>query len=82
MYILASGLLGTKTGALGKRGRKDPHPARVLPVLWSVRHGRAAIDFPLIPGWAFKPLIHSSGSGQGVALPGIPGATLLKLPGL
>ena len=28
---------------------KDPHPARVLPMLWSDRHGRAARLFPLRP---------------------------------
>ena len=46
------------------------------------RCGRAAIHFPLSPGWAFKPLTHSSGGGQGAALPGSPRATLLKPPGL
>ena len=45
----------TKETAVGtKRGRgKDPQPARVPPILWSVRHGRAANYLPLIPGWAF-----------------------------
>jgi hypothetical protein len=63
-------------------GRKVPRPTRILPILWSVGHGGAAIHFPLSPGWAFKPLTHSLGSGQGAALPGSPGATLLKPPGL
>jgi hypothetical protein len=73
-------LLGTKKRP-GEEGKgKDPHPARVLPILWFVRCGRAAIHFPLSPGWAFKPLTHSSGSGQGAALPENPRATLLKPP--
>ena len=72
-------LLGTNKGARGRWGRKDPHPARVLPIL---RPGRAAINFPLIPGWAFKPLTYSSRGGQGAAVPGNPRATLLKPPGL
>ena len=58
------------------------HPTRVFPILWSVRHGRAAIHFPLSPGWAFKPLTHSSGGGQGATLSGNPEATLLKPLGL
>lgn len=45
-------LLGTKKRP-GEEGKgKDPHPARVLPILWFVRCGRAAIHFPLSPGWA------------------------------
>jgi hypothetical protein len=76
-------ILGTKKGAQGKRGKGNPHPTRVLPILWFVRSGRAAIYLPLIPRWAFKPLTHSSGDSQGAALPGNPGAaTLLKPPGL
>jgi hypothetical protein len=67
-----------KRGAQGKRGEENPHPARVLPILWSVRHWRAANYLLLIPGWAFKPLTCSSGGGQGAALSGNPGATLLK----
>jgi hypothetical protein len=53
-------------------------------MFWSVRCGRVAIHFLLIPGWAFKPLTHSLGErgGQGAALPGSPGATLLKPLGL
>jgi hypothetical protein len=42
-------------------GRGDPHPTRVLPILWSVRCEKAAIYLPLIPGWASKPLTHSWG---------------------
>jgi hypothetical protein len=79
----AEPLLGTKKGGPAEeREGEDPHPARVPPMLCSVRHGRAAIHFPLIPGWASKPLTHSSEGGQGAALPGSPGATLLKPPGL
>ena len=73
---------GTKKGTLGKRGKGKTHTPPELCILWSVRHGRAAIYLPLIPGWAFKPLTHSSGGGQGAALPGDPRATLLKPPGL
>jgi hypothetical protein len=54
-------------GLGGGGGRENPHPTRGLPILWSVRCGRAAIYLPLIPGWAFKPLTHSGG-GQGAAL--------------
>jgi hypothetical protein len=43
----------------------EPHSARVLPILWSVRHGRGAIHFPFIPGWASKPLTHSMGGAKG-----------------
>jgi hypothetical protein len=55
-----------KKGALGKRGKgKDPHPARVPPILWSVRHGRAANYLPLIPGWAFLyPTLQGVAKGQ------------------
>jgi hypothetical protein len=56
---------GTKKGDLGRRGRGDPHPTRVLPILWSVRRGRAALYLLLIPRWAFKPLTHSSEGGKG-----------------
>jgi hypothetical protein len=66
-------LLPTKKEALGKGGRKNPHPARVLPIIWSVRRGRPALDFPLN---------RESESGKGTALPRNPGATLLKPPGL
>jgi hypothetical protein len=34
-------------------GRENPRPSRVLPILWSAERGRAAIHFPLSPGWAF-----------------------------
>ena len=61
-----------KRGGLGKRGCKDPCPARVLPILWSVRRGWAANYLPLIPGWAFQPLTHSSGGGQGQPYLGTP----------
>jgi hypothetical protein len=71
-----------KEGPRGRGWRKSPHPARVLPILWSVRCGRTAIHFPLSPGWAFKTLTHSLVGGQGAALPRIPGATLLKPLGL
>jgi hypothetical protein len=63
----------TKKMCPGKEGGgEDPHPTRDPPILWSVRHGRAAIYLQLIPGWAPKPLTHSSGDGQGATLPGIP----------
>ena len=50
-------------GGPGEEGEgEDPHPARVPPILWSVRHGRAAIypihsslgghsSIPLFRGW-------------------------------
>jgi hypothetical protein len=75
-------LLGTNKGVLGKRGKGRPTPHQSSTYLWSVRHGRAAIHFPSIPGWASKRLAHSSGAGKGAVLPGSPGATLLKPPGL
>jgi hypothetical protein len=61
---------------------EDPHPARVPPILWSVRLGRPAIHFPLIPRRSSKPLTHSSGDGKGAALPGSTRATLLMTLGL
>ena len=71
-----------KRGGPGEKGEgEDPHPARVPLILWSVRRGRAAIYLPLIHGWASKPLTHSWG-GVAKGPPGIPGATLLKPPGL
>jgi hypothetical protein len=75
-------MLRIKKGGPGEESeREDPHPARVPPILWSVRHGRADIHFPLNPGWASKPLTHSSGGGKGAALHGSTGDTLLKPPG-
>ena len=67
----------------GEEGEgENPHPTRILLILWSARHGRAAIHFLLIPGWASKLLTHSLVGGQGAALDRIPRATLLKPPGL
>ena len=34
-----------KRGTLGSKGKGKPHLARVLPILWSVRRGRAACTF-------------------------------------
>jgi hypothetical protein len=62
-------VVGTKKRPRGRGGRKDPCPARVPPMLWSGRCGRAARQFPLIPGWASKPMTHSSGGGHGAAQP-------------
>ena len=46
-----------KTRWKGEREeREDTRPARVPPMLWTGRHGRAARHFPLSPGWASKPL--------------------------
>ena len=70
-----------KRGPRRRGGRRDPHLARVPSMLWSVRCGRAAIHFPLSPGWAFLCPLFGGGGGQGAALPGSPGATLLKLWG-
>ena len=66
MYSFIRGCWELKRGALGKRGKgKGPHPARVPPILWSVSHGRAANNLPLIPGYASKPLTQYSRGGQG-----------------
>jgi hypothetical protein len=71
--------VGTKKRALGKRGRKDPCSARVPPMLWSGRRGKAATGFPLSPGWSSSdPLF---GGRQGAAQPGSAGL-LSKAPGL
>jgi hypothetical protein len=44
-------------GGWGRGGREDsPHPARVPPMLWAGRCGKAARQFPLIPERASKPL--------------------------
>jgi hypothetical protein len=44
-------------GVRGRGGREDtPCPARVPPMLWAGRCGRAVRHFPLSPGWAFKTL--------------------------
>ena len=71
-----------KEGPRGRGWRKSPHPARVLPILWSVRCGRAAIHFPLSPGWAFKTLTHSLVGGQGAALPAEPWSYFAKATGV
>jgi hypothetical protein len=67
--------MGTKKGPWGRQ-RKNPCPARIPPMLWSAGCGRAARLFPLNPGWASKPLTHSSGVGQGAAQPWSPRAIL------
>jgi hypothetical protein len=64
--------MGTKKGPRA-RGGEDPHPARVPLMLWTGRHGRANRRFPLSPGWASKPLTHSTGDGEGAAQLGDPG---------
>jgi hypothetical protein len=69
--LLAYKLVGTKKGALGKSGKGKTHNSPEFYIF----SRRAAIYLPLIPGWEFKPLTHSSRSGQGAALPGIPEAT-------
>ena len=71
--------MGTKKGPLGRGGKEKTH---TLPEFYlfsglSGVGGLLSIYLPLISGWAFKPLTHSLGGGQGAALPGIPGATLL-----
>ena len=60
--------VGTKRGHRGKRGGEDSQcPARVPPILWAGRRGRAARRFPLSPRWASKPLTPLNGGGQGAA---------------
>ena len=61
---------------------KCPHPARVS--LFSGQSGVGGLLSTLSTHpWVGIPLSHSSGGGQGAALPGDPpGATLLKPPGL
>jgi hypothetical protein len=51
-------LLWKLKGVAGERGGREasPRPARVPPMLWASRRGRAARYFPLCPGWASKPL--------------------------
>ena len=50
-------ICGNLKGARGRGEREDiPCPARVPPMLWAVRCGKAARRFPLGPGWASKPL--------------------------
>jgi hypothetical protein len=39
--------------------------ARVPPMLWAGRRGRAVRRFPLGPGWASKPLTPLDGGGGG-----------------
>ena len=58
-----------------------PTPSRVS--LFSGQSGMGGLLSTLSTHpWVGIPLSHSSGGGQGAALPGIPGATLLKPPGL
>jgi hypothetical protein len=62
----------------GKGGRRNgPHPTRVLPILWSVRHGKAA-TYPFyssLGGHSSIPLLRGWPRGT---LPGDPRATLLN----
>jgi hypothetical protein len=72
---------GVGRGGIGKR---CPHPVRVF--LFSGQSGVGGL-LPTLSThpWVGIPLSHSSGSGQGAALPGDPlppQATLLKPPGL
>ena len=65
-----------------RKGGKGPHPARVPPILWSVRHGRAAI-YPIhssLGGHSSIPLFRGWSRGSPAWEP--PPATLLKPPGL
>jgi hypothetical protein len=65
-------------------GKICPHPTRVS--LFSGQSGMGGLLSTLSTHpWVGIPLSHSSGGGQGAALPGDPpprGATLLKPPGL
>ena len=63
-------------------GKRCPHPTRVS--LFSGQSGMGGLLSTLSTHpWVGIPLSHSSGGGQGAALPGDPpGATLLKPPGL
>jgi hypothetical protein len=71
-------VLGTKKGGPWEEGGgKRPISHQSFPILWSVRHGRAANYLSTYP-WVGIPLSHSSGGGQGAALPGNSRATLLK----
>ena len=57
-------------GVRGRGGREDtPCPARVPPMLWAGRCGRAVRHFPLSPGWAFKTLTPLDGGGGQGATP-------------
>jgi hypothetical protein len=60
-----------------------PNPARVSLFSGQSGVGRLLSTLSTHP-WVGIPLSHSSGGGQGAALPGdtTPGATLLKPPGL
>jgi hypothetical protein len=67
-----------KKGALGKREKERPTPRQSF-YLFSGLSGMGELPYTFhsAPGG------HSSlGVGKGAALPGIPGATLLKPPGL
>ena len=68
-------------GVVGE-GKRGPRPARVS--LFSGQSGvRGLLPTLSIHPWVGISLFHSSGGGQGSALPGdLPGATLLKPPGL
>jgi hypothetical protein len=74
--------VGTK-GGLGKEGERadSPRPARVPPMLWAGRGGRAARSFPLSPRWTSKPLTLLNGKvDKGKPpKPGGPGVTPCSL---
>jgi hypothetical protein len=60
--------LWEQIGGRGRRGREEsPLPARVVPMLWAGRCGRAARWFPFGPGWASKLLTPINGDVQGSA---------------
>jgi hypothetical protein len=71
-----------KRGTLGKWGKGKTH----APPEFHIFSGQSGVG-GLLPNlsihpWVGIPLSHSSGGGQGAALPGDPGATLLKPPRL
>ena len=77
-----SSSVGTKKG--GPRGGGGRGKAHTSPEfhLYSAQSGLGGLPPTLSTHpWVGIPLSHSSGGGQGAALPGDPGATLLKPQG-
>ena len=72
--ILCYHLLGTKKGALGKKGKGKTYTLPEFHLFSGQSEvGGAAIYLPLIPGWESKPPTHSAGGGgKGQPYLGVP----------
>jgi hypothetical protein len=71
-----------KKGGPGKEGEEKPTPCQSFTYSLVCQTWESCHTLFTQPWVGIKPLTHSSGGGQGAALPGNPRATLLKPLGL